>query len=241
VYAFQCLPPALLRIRRRADSSLGPRSRFKSQPLNLCWFPTRVIIWLPTCIQLSRGKRPVKVDFDGSPVMSDGGLILVQELDGPLGLDELTEPSLRQKVYSPLASYEDSSASRVTEESRKLSRTTPLPSRRFEKRWRNGVCDPLRDHGIADSLAACAREVGRQAGDRVDFSGQGSWPGKSAEVKGQKGAVAVCGVLTNCIHRCFRRPWKRLAFQTLLTIAFGGGPVYVFGRAGGRGWSFWNK
>jgi hypothetical protein len=66
----------------------------------------------------------LKVDFQGSRVTSDGGLILVRELDKRLGLSELMErhlsdsrrgrniqlplaDPLRQSVYSRLAGYED--------------------------------------------------------------------------------------------------------------------------------------
>ena len=66
----------------------------------------------------------VKVDFQGSHVTSDGGLILVRELDERLGLGELIDEHLsdsrqgtnkqftladllRQSVYSRLAGYED--------------------------------------------------------------------------------------------------------------------------------------
>jgi hypothetical protein len=66
----------------------------------------------------------LKVDFQGSRVTSDGGLILVRELDERLGLDKLIEEQLsdsrqglnkqftladllRQSVYSRLAGYED--------------------------------------------------------------------------------------------------------------------------------------
>ena len=66
----------------------------------------------------------LKVDFQGSHVTSDGGLILVRELDERLGLGELIEEHLsdsrqgvnkkfpladllRQSVYSRLAGYED--------------------------------------------------------------------------------------------------------------------------------------
>ena len=65
-----------------------------------------------------------KVDFQGSRVTSDGGLILVRELDERLGLEKLIEEHLsdsrqglnkqftlsdllRQSVYSRLAGYED--------------------------------------------------------------------------------------------------------------------------------------
>jgi hypothetical protein len=66
----------------------------------------------------------LKVDFQGSRVTSDGGLILVQELDERLGFGELIEQHLtdsrrgrntqfpfadllRQSVYSRLTAYED--------------------------------------------------------------------------------------------------------------------------------------
>src|ERR1700692_2646671 len=66
----------------------------------------------------------LKVDFQGSRVTSNGGLILVRELDERLGLEKLIEEHLsasrqrwnkqctladllRQSVYSRLAGYED--------------------------------------------------------------------------------------------------------------------------------------
>src|SRR6266851_9687594 len=66
----------------------------------------------------------LKVDFQGSPETSNGGLILVRELDERLGLQKLIEEHwsdsrqglnkqftladlLRQSVYSRLAGYED--------------------------------------------------------------------------------------------------------------------------------------
>ena len=66
----------------------------------------------------------LKVDFQGSHVTSDGGLILVRELDERLGLGKLIDEHLsdsrqglnkkfpladllRQSVYSRLAGYED--------------------------------------------------------------------------------------------------------------------------------------
>jgi len=67
--------------------------------------------------------RFLRVAFQGSRVTSDGGLILVRELDERLGLGELVEQHLtdsrsnnarlafadllRQSVYSRLAGYED--------------------------------------------------------------------------------------------------------------------------------------
>src|SRR5947209_7537768 len=66
----------------------------------------------------------LKIDFQGSRVTSDGGLVLVRELDQGFGFGELIEPHLtdsrrgkntqfpfadllRQSVYSRLAGYED--------------------------------------------------------------------------------------------------------------------------------------
>ena len=72
--------------------------------------------------QLSFNSR-LRVDFQGSRVTSDGGLLLVRELDERLGFGELIERHLtderakntqlpladlvRQSVYSRLAGYED--------------------------------------------------------------------------------------------------------------------------------------
>ncbi len=69
----------------------------------------------------SRSMVRWKVDFQGSRVTSDGGLILVRELDGRLGFSELVEQHLtdsrgkntqlpladlvRQSVYSRLAGF----------------------------------------------------------------------------------------------------------------------------------------
>jgi len=76
----------------------------------------------------------LKIDFQGSRVTSDGGLILVRELDERLGFGELIEQHLtdsrrgkntqlpfvdllRQSVYSRLAGYEDlNDAQRVSQD-----------------------------------------------------------------------------------------------------------------------------
>ncbi len=68
----------------------------------------------------------LKVDFQGSRVNSDGGLILVRELDERLGMGSLADEHLndsrqgsnkefplvyllRQSIYSRLAGYEETS------------------------------------------------------------------------------------------------------------------------------------
>src|SRR6202007_1406671 len=95
---------------------------------------------LPACLRRSGGTHPMgekqnqpfqlsfnarlKVDFQGSRMTSDGGLILIRELDERLGLKKLIGEHLsdsrqglnkqftladllRQPVYSRLAGYED--------------------------------------------------------------------------------------------------------------------------------------
>jgi Transposase DDE domain group 1 len=77
----------------------------------------------------------LKIDFKGSRVTSDGGLILVRELDERLGFGGLIgqhlsdsrrgrtmqfpfADSLRQSVYSRLAGHEDlNAANRLSQES----------------------------------------------------------------------------------------------------------------------------
>ena len=61
----------------------------------------------------------LKVDFQESRVTSDGGLVLIRELDERLGLakliDEHLADLLRQSVYSRFAGYEDlNNAARVS-------------------------------------------------------------------------------------------------------------------------------
>ena len=78
----------------------------------------------------------LKVDFQGSRVTSDGGLILVRELDERLGFADLVAQHLtdsrrgkntqlpladllRQSVYSRIAGYEDvNDAERVSQDPR---------------------------------------------------------------------------------------------------------------------------
>src|SRR5216683_260293 len=75
----------------------------------------------------------LKVDFQGSRVTSDGGLVLVRELDERLGLSELMQRHLsdsrrgkniqlpladllRQSIYSRLAGYEDVNDARLSQD-----------------------------------------------------------------------------------------------------------------------------
>ena len=91
----------------------------------------------------------LKVDFQGSRVTSDGGLILVRELDERLGFSELidqhlTDPRgkntqlpladlLRQSVYSRLAGYED------VNDAERLSQDPTFRLIGSEKIWERGA------------------------------------------------------------------------------------------------------
>ena len=94
--------------------------------------------------QLSFNGR-LRVDFQGARVTSDGGLLLVRELDERFGFGELIERHLtdgrakntqlpltdlvRQSVYSRLAGYED------VNDAERLSQTRPFGSSAPRKSW----------------------------------------------------------------------------------------------------------
>ncbi|MGQ9635174.1 MAG: IS1380 family transposase, partial [Bryobacteraceae bacterium] len=92
----------------------------------------------------------LKIDFQGSRVTSDGGLIVVRELDERLGFGELIEKNLtdsrrgkntqfplgdlfRQSVYSRLAGYED------VNDAERLSQDPTFRLIGSEKIWERGA------------------------------------------------------------------------------------------------------
>jgi hypothetical protein len=99
----------------------------------------------------------LKVDFQGSRVTSDGGLILVRELDERLGFGELITQHLtdsrrgkntqlpladllRQSIYSRIAGYED------VNDAERLSQDPAFRPIGSEKTWERGAADlPLAD------------------------------------------------------------------------------------------------
>ena len=107
----------------------------------------------------------LKVDFQGSHVTSDGGLILVRELDERLGLGKLIDEHLtdsrqgsnkkfpladllRQSVYSRLAGYEDlNDAVRVS-----ADRPFACSARR-----RSGIAAGRSPRGYRASRQGCSR------------------------------------------------------------------------------------
>src|SRR5229473_1939212 len=122
----------------------------------------------------------LKVDFQGSRVTSDGGLVLVRELDERLGLGKLVDHHLsdsrrgkniqlpladllRQSIYSRLAGYEDvNDAARLSQDptfrligSRKIwERGAALTSR-----LQSFETEVLTEPGNLAGLAALNREL----------------------------------------------------------------------------------
>ena len=99
----------------------------------------------------------LKVDFQGSRVTSDGGLLLVRELDERLGLSALIAEHLmqdrrgkntqlplpdllRQSIYSRLAGYED------VNDAERLSQDPTFRLIGSEKIWERGAALPARLH-----------------------------------------------------------------------------------------------
>jgi len=99
----------------------------------------------------------LKVDFQGSRVTSDGGLLLVRELDERQGLSALIAENimddrrgkntqlplpdlLRQSIYSRLAGYED------VNDAERLSQDPTFRLIGSEKIWDRGAALPSRLH-----------------------------------------------------------------------------------------------
>jgi hypothetical protein len=99
----------------------------------------------------------LRIDFQGSRVTSDGGLLLVRELDECLGLSALIAENimddrrgkntqlplpdlLRQSIYSRLAGYED------LNDAERLSQDPTFRLIGSEKIWDRGAALPSRLH-----------------------------------------------------------------------------------------------
>src|ERR1017187_7497586 len=106
----------------------------------------------------------LKVEFQGSRVTSDGGLILVRELDERLGFGELIKQHLRdsrgknaqfcfadllrQSIYSRLAGYED------LNDAERLSQDPTFRLISSEKIWDRGVALPSRLQSFETEILA---------------------------------------------------------------------------------------
>src|SRR5712691_3365251 len=119
----------------------------------------------------------LKVDFQGSRVTSDGGLVLVRELDERLGFSELIEQHLtdsrgkntqlpladllRQSVYSRLAGYED------VNDAERLSQDPTLRLIGSEKIWDRGAALTSRLQSFeTEALARDENLAGQEAINR---------------------------------------------------------------------------
>jgi hypothetical protein len=111
----------------------------------------------------------LKIDFQGSRITSDGGLILVRELDERLGLSELIGEHLtdhrgpnsrlpladlfRQSVYSRLAGYED------VNDAERLSQDPTFRLIGSEKIWERGAALTSRLQSFETELMADEENV----------------------------------------------------------------------------------
>ncbi len=135
----------------------------------------------------------LKVEFQGSRVTSDAGLILVRELDGRLGLETFIAEHLsdsrqglntqfpladllRQSVYSRLAGYED-----VNDAVRLLADAT-FRLIGSPKRWDRGAALTSTLHWFETELLTCEENlVGLMAVNR-DMIGQAETFDRSARI-----------------------------------------------------------
>ena len=118
----------------------------------------------------------LKIDFQGSRITSDGGLILVRELDERLGLNELIGEHLtdhrgpnsrlsladlfRQSVYSRLAGYED------VNDAERLSQDPTFRLIGSEKIWERGGALTSRLQSLRDGNAGRRGELRRPGADQ---------------------------------------------------------------------------
>jgi hypothetical protein len=126
----------------------------------------------------------LKVGFQGSRVTSDGGLILVRELDERLGFGELIEQYLtdsrgknaqfcfadllRQSVYSRLADYED------LNDAERLSQDPTFRLISSEKIWDRGVALTSRLQSFETEILAEAANFAGLASPGIDRESGGA-------------------------------------------------------------------
>src|ERR1700732_3447722 len=137
------IEPTPVSMRRREEHALcvglDPMGEKENQPFQLSFNPL------------------LRVDFQGSRVTSDSGLLLVRELDERLGLSALMAANimdgrrgkntqlplpdlLRQSIYSRLAGYEDQN------DAERLSQDPTFRLIGSEKIWERGAALPSRLH-----------------------------------------------------------------------------------------------
>ena len=130
----------------------------------------------------------LRVDFQGSRVTSDGGLLLVRELDERLGLSALITENimddrrgkntqlplpdlLRQSIYSRLAEYED------LNDAERLSQDPTFRLIGSEKIWERGGSVAFAPPLVRDRGAEPRREPGRSEPNESGAAGEGGCHG----------------------------------------------------------------
>ena len=163
----------------------------------------------------------LKVDFQGSWVTSDGGLILVRELDERLGFSELMEQYLtdsrgkntqlpladllRQSLYSRLAGYED------VNDAERLSQDPTFRLIGSEKIWERGAALTSRLQSFeTEMLAEEENLAGLKAISRDLIA-------KAGSVDSQQRVVKTGGRLIKHARYC----WLLLAESHLTRRLFG--------------------
>ena len=126
----------------------------------------------------------LKVEFQGSRVTSDGGLILVRELDERLGFSDLiaqhiTDPRgkntqfpladlIRQSIYRRLAGYED------INDAERLSQDPTFRLIASEKIWERGAALTSRVHSFETELLTQAENLAGLAAITRELLARGS-------------------------------------------------------------------
>jgi len=172
----------------------------------------------------------LKVDFQGSRVTSDGGLILVRELDERLGFGELIEQHLTdsrgKNTQLPLADLLRQSIISA------WLVTKTLTTRRGSPTTRSREAGLISSEKVRDRGAALTSRL--QTFDTEMLAEDENFAGLGRLNTGRKRGGWVFGVLARGTNGPFRGSWKHFAVQTRLIIVFGSGQMYVIGRAAGR-------
>jgi hypothetical protein len=153
----------------------------------------------------------LRVDFQGSRVTSDGGLLLVRELDERLRLSALITENimadrrgrntqlplpdlLRQSIYSRLAGYED------LNDADRLSQDPTFRLIGSEKIWDRGAALPSRLHWFETEVLS--RSEPNQSGSAGEGGGHGFPPAGGAGY-GQHGNPGLRRPGAQCLQRAF--------------------------------------
>jgi hypothetical protein len=160
----------------------------------------------------------LKVDVQGSRVTSDGGLVLVRELDERLGLSELMDHHLsdsrrgkniqlpladllRQTIYSRLAGYED------VNDAARLSQDPAFRLIGSRKIWERGAALTSRFAVVRDRSADARREPCRSGCAQPGLSRKGRsnrFDSTDRAGYGQHGNPGLWPAGTQCLQRPLR-------------------------------------